>query len=519
MNSPLSAGDDIVTWLAKAAAWHDLPPRIVTVSRQPVKGLMDVVFGPDATINAIVDPSVSSARAEFFYSGGMAAESLDVDPAHRAIAARFVTADALRAILLSRSRWLAACVAVIVQMALEPGVLAELAALGFTNVRAFGPAGGGPSVLTRPHPVLPDPVPFAPLPQRRLERLVIVDPCLGAGRGHYLAHARMLSAGAHAIGAEVTWACQRALTPEDAPAGTDIRRCFDRCFIDLDMAGETPIDLSAELLSGWLEIADVFDRPGTHLLMHSADGHLLRAAADLLEAKPAFRGAIHLLLHVDPRHLAGRARGEEVHRALVRMRGSPAWSRQLFLWAENRRLGDWLSEWLQAPIPTAPALVSPHALGPPGENGVFVLASLGESRASKGFLDLPAIADAIASDPSLRRTVRLVVQWWPPAGRPLQRHEEAIASLRRHDFVEILEGGLPEPEYRRQLAGADALLFPYDPNLYRMRGSGVLLEALAQGAAILVRAGSALESVAAEGVAFVYRRPGDVPPILHRLLG
>ncbi len=509
MCPPTSAGDDIVTWLAKAAAWHDRPPRIVTVSRRPVKGLMDVVFGPDATANLIVDKSVSSPAT---------AESLNTNTAHCAVVARFVTADALRAILLSRSRWLAACVAVVVQIALEPGVLAELAALGFTIVRAFGPAGGGPFVLTPPDPVLPEPVPLAPLPHRRLERLVIVDPCLGAGRGHYLAHARMLSAGARATGAEITWACQRALAPEDAPAGTDIRRCFDRCFIDLDLAGETPFDLSAELLRGWLEIADVFDRPGTHLLMHSADGHLLRAAADLLEARPAFRGAIHLLLHVDPRHLAGRARGEEVHRALVRMRRSPHWNRRFFIWAENRRLGAWLSEWLQDAIPTAPSLVAQHDLGRSGDKGLFVLAALGESRTSKGFLELPAIAEAIAADPPLSRTMRLVVQWWPPAGRPLHHHEEAIEALRRHAFVEVLHGNLREPEYRRQLARADGLLFPYDPKLYRMRGSGVLLEGLARGVVILVRAGSALEAVAAEGVSFAFRRPEEAPVILHRVL-
>ena len=319
------------------------------------------------------------------------------------------------------------------------------------------------------------------------------------------------------IGARVIWAAQEGLTDSQVPRDVSVVRCFHRCFIDVQRTGQPEFDLSEELFEGWLRLVNSLDLRSVQFLIHSADGHLLRAIDRLIRARPCLQAAVHLLMHVEPRRLAGRTSHEEVHRTLVRIRRSLAWEQNLFLWAENRPLAAWLSKWLQADVPVPPALVGAPTTPRGDQDSLLHLAFLGEARASKGFFELPAIADVIASDGHLSRSVKLFVQWCPPLGRDLRPYEEAVEKLRRYPFVEIRYGNLTREEYNICLAAADACLFPYDPELYRLRGSGVLLEALAQGAALIVRAGSALADTATQGLSFEYRRPDDLLDILRRL--
>ncbi|MDQ2948564.1 MAG: hypothetical protein M3Y27_21940, partial [Acidobacteriota bacterium] len=300
-----------------------------------------------------------------------------------------------------------------------------------------------------------------------------------------------------------------------------VRRYFPRCFFDLSPEELATVDLSPELLEGWVALLDEFVGPGTHFLAHNADAHLLRAAAGLLEARPRIRSLIHLGFHTSPRRMPGRAQGDEAHRVIVRLRRAPEWERSVFFWTENQRLGDWMSRWLRAPVPTLPLLA------PSGPGAGFrerkpedrlTISVLGESRPSKGFLDLPRIVEAIAASPPLAAAVHVVIQNWRPVSGYTVEHEQAVARLRSHPFVEIVEGMLDDDDYARRLADADALLLPYDPEIYNLRGSGILIEGMSRGAVILARAGTAMEDAGKDGVVLTYETPDDLVEVLIGLL-
>lgn len=517
------APDDMLTCLSKAAAGFDRPPKILTFSRAPSEGLLSQVFGPEAATNLLVRPGATAGGpGDFTTLEGAPASPLDVKPVTHALLLRFVDSAAFDLTAGYYRGWLARGAGVIVHFPLARSQIGILSEAGFRESRTFVGSGRDTTVFLRPPHRLP-PAPDRPAPADRAapRRLVIVDPCLGGARGHYVPYARSLTQGAAALGADVVWGCHRRLDPASVPNGVEVRRCFPRCFFDLDAKGLATVDLSPELLAGWAALLDEFDEDGTHFLAHNTDAHLIRAAAGLLGSAAPMHSALHLGFHTSPRRMPGRAQGEEAHRVVLRMRRVPQWERSLFFWAENERLGRWMSEWLQAPIPTLP-LVAPSGQGANRPKrkpkGRLTLSVLGESRPSKGFLDLPDIIDRVAAESSLGKALTVVIQNCRPVnGRP-EEHDDAVARLRRHSFVEIVDGVLEADSYARRLAEADVLLLPYDPEIYNLRGSGILTEGVSRGAIILTRAGTAMEDAASDGVVLTYETPDDVVAVLKGLI-
>ncbi|MEP6967043.1 MAG: hypothetical protein ABI906_03085 [Pseudomonadota bacterium] len=517
------APDDMLTCLLKAVAAFDRPPRIVTFSDKPAQGLMGHVFGPEATTNLLVRPGAADGPGDFSDLEGATASPLDLKPAAHALLVRFVDAPAFDLTAGHYRGWLSRAAGVIVHFSPSRSQIGILAESGFREARTFTTSGRDTTVFQRPPQRLPRPAGRPPSADRNpLRRLVIVDPCLGGARGHYVPYAWSLTQGARAMGAEVVWACHRRLDADAAPAAVEVRRCFSRCFFDLSAKDLATVDLSPELLAGWVSLLGEFDGEGTHFLAHNADAHLLRAAAGLLASTSPMRSAVHFGFHTSPQRMPGRAQKDEAHRVVLRLRRAPEWERSLFFWTENQRLGRWMSEWLQAPIPTLP-LLAPSGQG--GEiprrrhEGALTLSVLGESRPSKGFLDLPEIVDSIASAPALAAAMKVVIQHWRPASGYTEKHDEAVARLRRHPFVELVEGMLDAEAYDRRLAEADVLLLPYDPEVYNLRGSGILTEGVSRGAVILTRAGTAMEDEASDGVVLTYETPQDAVEVLERLMG
>jgi hypothetical protein len=518
------APDDLLTCLSKAAAAIDRPARIVTFSRDPAEDLMSHVFGADATANLIALPaSAVGDEGNFTRPDGALASPLDFDPDAWAVLPRFIDFGALERVALHYGAWLARAAGIIVRFPPARMQGWNPSQAGFPQSRAFTTKGGrATTIFLRPPEALPRAGHRPPTVDRpALRRLVIVDPCLGGARGHYLSYAHRLTEGAKALGAAVVWGCHRRLDGDDAPADVEVRRCFPRCFFDLSVQERGMADMSPDLLEGWLALFDEFDGAGTHFLVHSADAHLLRAAAGLLEARPAMRSLVHLSFHTNPRRMPGRGAGDEAHRVILRLRRMSQWERSLFVWTENRRLSHWMSQWLQAPIPTVPFLAPS---GPGAEAGArnladgLTLSVLGESREAKGFLDLPELADHISASPLLRKLLKVVIQNWAPfrgAGEP---HDRAVASLRRHPFVEILEGRLDAEHYARRLAETDVLLMPYHPDTYALRGSGILIEGLSRAAIILVRAGTSMQDSGEDGVVFSYETPQELVEALSALV-
>ncbi len=96
------------------------------------------------------------------------------------------------------------------------------------------------------------------------------------------------------------------------------------------------------------------------------------------------------------------------------------------------------------------------------------------------------------------------IQLWLQGSRHKYRTLPAQA-LRHPSALRLVPHPLPTPQYVQLIASADIGLFLYDPNTFRRRCSGVLVEMLAAGIPVVVPAGTwlsqQLESAGAEHVA------------------
>jgi len=83
----------------------------------------------------------------------------------------------------------------------------------------------------------------------------------------------------------------------------------------------------------------------------------------------------------------------------------------------------------------------------------------------------------------------------------------------------LLDANLHEDLFRKTMEKLDALVFPYEPNAYRMRNSAMLSTAMEYEIPIIVLEGSALASVVTEtGIGFTYRETSEIPELLKSLV-
>lgn len=158
-------------------------------------------------------------------------------------------------------------------------------------------------------------------------------------------------------------------------------------------------------------------------------------------------------------------------------------------YTDTDALADEYSEWTHRPFTVLPL---PHTHLPVSrqDSGTLQISYLGDARHEKGYHFLPAIVRSV--HPECGDRVRFVVQsnFGIPGGEP--GIAEARAELKSHSekSVTVIEQALSSDEYRKTLCRSDLLLLLYEPERYRMRSSGVLIEALAAGIPVLVQAGS-----------------------------
>ncbi|WP_170979225.1 hypothetical protein [Roseomonas sp. HF4] len=138
--------------------------------------------------------------------------------------------------------------------------------------------------------------------------------------------------------------------------------------------------------------------------------------------------------------------------------------------------------------------VAPHPLPLRPEPGARVagrraLLFAGDARADKGIGVLPDLVPRLAEahpDWTFAAHVNAAHAWGPARAAA-----EALAGIAAGLPALALAGGrLPPEEYLALLQGARIALFPYDPDLYRRKSSGVLWEAVSLGLPLIVPAGT-----------------------------
>ncbi len=527
---PPSPGPDIaptaptpVAALRQLASRGAGPPLLVTFSAAPAAELRPEAFGAGSAFNLVMRGEPLRVLQAFGAAPGAAPAPMSFaalqarifgTAAKERLLARFVDAGTPARFLAARRGLLRRCAGLLLEA--EAVAAADaLAELGFQPVAEAGPGwvllapAGEPS--QRPAAMAEPAAVPAPIPDHRIDRLVILDPCLEGARGHYLPLALAYTRGAQALGAEVAWACHARFDGEGLPPGVALRRCFARSFFDLGPRDPRPRDLGPELAPALRETLEALGGPGTHALAHSADPGLLRAALLVAQAMPALPAALHLCIPNHPWQMPFAAEGADPMEVLAALARTPQHGRSIFLWAETRTVAGELGRRLGLPVPVlrlpAPAWADGRAEPPAGER--LALAFLGEARLGKGFLDLPELAAALEAAPGLAARVELRVHALPPHDGFTRRHRAALDRLAGLGCVTLREGRLDDAGYRAFVGAADAVLLPYDPRHYNGRGTGILCDALAAGRAVVARAGATMAEHAEEGVVLLYRTPAE----------
>jgi hypothetical protein len=176
---------------------------------------------------------------------------------------------------------------------------------------------------------------------------------------------------------------------------------------------------------------------------------------------------------------------DEPTRAFIRHALAPAARAPIDLVADSVDLCDLLA-------PLAPVRIGlarpPVTVRPAARQRAPLFGYFGARRAVKGFSHLPAL---IAAATAGRRDVKAFVQCYRhPHDEADPATETAFAALKAMAAVELVDAPLSPEDYQDWLQRCAVILIPYDAHHYRAGTSGVFVEAVAAGAAVLTSRGS-----------------------------
>lgn len=178
----------------------------------------------------------------------------------------------------------------------------------------------------------------------------------------------------------------------------------------------------------------------------------------------------------------------------------PLIGRDLFFTAENAAIADlYRTQYgVEAHILPVPFGEMPR-FRPTRQRPLFGF--FGYSKCDKGFHLLPeAIALCAAENPQIDFIAQIQHGGWEP------ETIEADTALRGLAGVKLIEGVLDEDDFAAETAKVDAMLLPYDPQLFGLRGSGLFTQSVAAGRPVVASAGTfaaeAIKNGEAEGEVF-----------------
>lgn len=171
----------------------------------------------------------------------------------------------------------------------------------------------------------------------------------------------------------------------------------------------------------------------------------------------------------------------------------PLIGRTLFFTAENEAIARLYHRKFRIDVDILPAPFGDVTPAAPVA-GTPTFGFFGYSKCEKEFHLLPwAIEICRAQDLAANFTIQVQHHGWEPATVAAEAH------LRRLPQVRLIEGVLSEEDYIAETARIDAMLLPYDPYLFGLRGSGIFTQSVAAGRPIVASAGTFAATCIARG--------------------
>lgn len=389
-------------------------------------------------------------------------------------------------------------------------------------------------------------------------RLFVLDRSLSDLRGHHLRLTNLMTQSAQHAGAEVSWLAAKGVDPAHAPEGVTVEPWFGATMYDAfkdSFSEPSPTERIQKSVMARLRqalgrpeppqqqrdttqdfvrdleraIETYCDGSPVRFFIHTGDGDTFRALGALaykIAEAPGLK--LHLCTPYDPtgviphKNTTGSAeRGVETARAagLIGVK--------VFLHAENPILAEHLSSLFKVPVSTleipveefsadihARAAVIRNQLGV--DDDTTIVGSLGPARVEKGFHLIPEVLRSCKASidrgdtPGLSRDrIHFALHAAPQIIGRDPKIQTALDEIARDhsDMATLFPKPLDTLDYDALLAASDIVLMPYDRELYRVRGSGVVVEAISAGKVIVASEGSYPARRIADGAGAVARAP------------
>lgn len=334
--------------------------------------------------------------------------------------------------------------------------------------------------------------------------LIILDPNLDGEAGHHLAYDLAIAREAMARGEAVTIVANRRFEAREIEGVRILPHFTETCYA---LRHADPVTgafddfrhfndlLQAELAA--LPRAEF--RPGDAVLVPTVTENHLAGLVGWMKsfdplAAPLF--VIHLMM---PSGFAvegdGRQAVEEPLRALfyrLAERAAQGPGPAVHIFASGGQHAAEYGALFGREVPAHPLPLRPEPAARPGAVARRALLFAGDARLDKGLALLPDLATALAAahpDWTFAAHVNAGNAHGEAraAAARLAEAAEGVANL------ELAGGRLAPEDYLALLRGVRLALFPYDPELYRRKSSGVLWEAISLGLPVLVPQGTWLE--------------------------
>ncbi len=314
--------------------------------------------------------------------------------------------------------------------------------------------------------------------------LIILDQSLVNKQGHHFELAHLLSLAAQNTGLGVKWLTHIDFSVDTVLSGVQVYPHLSATMYDQYKKGgssEAPATLAEQIKSG-LERCEA--TPDDYLLIHTGDGSMYRALDEIL-TKYDYRSLpqIHVCTPYDIKSMPGKTPKIPLQKTFAALRNHDALNRSLFFWAETAPLAQHMTDTMgieTLPLEIPPAEKYSNDMLP--LNGPVTFVYMGAAREEKGFHLLPKLIKAVSErvEPG---DVFFDIQASPQIIGYLPIIKTAIGQLEKfpETLVNLRRKNQTTEAYKKMLMECHGVLLMYDHEKYRIRGSGIAVEAVSYG--------------------------------------
>lgn len=318
-------------------------------------------------------------------------------------------------------------------------------------------------------------------------KLAIADPSLVDERGHHYYLTQLITQGAKRAGLQVIWLAHEEFSARGSMDGIRVIPTFSATMYDRyhpERKASLPDDLDARLYE---ELERGIGQAGLgcedQLLFHTGYGDVYRAL-ERLYVREDWQDLpfVHVCTPYDLDTMPGRDGATDLAECLGRIRTFEPVDKKVFFWAETPQLAQHYTltygfNTRALPLPPAHGEQQPET----GKADDAVVALyLGAAREEKGFTLLPDLVEALYEEYGKTGKLRFEIQCTPQIIGYLPVIKEALEKLRKFSppYVTLIDTTLDEQQYHAKLLASDIVLLLYSRKTYRIRGSGIAVEAV-----------------------------------------